>query len=116
MVFLTRTLFEIILFSLRCSVIRQKHISRIATYIYHGAYQLKMAFGLENISFTDEVKITNKANNLSEIFCGFLKTVVCKKFNSSTHKIASQLFSKRWVLQSRIKKKQDKNKTKRKSS
>lgn len=48
-----------------------------------------MAFGLVYISLADEIKFTNKANNFSEIFSGFLKTVVYKKFSSNTHKIVS---------------------------
>ena len=71
---------------------------------YHGTYQLKMAFGLVCISLADEIEFTNKTNNFSEIFSGFLKTAVSIKFNSSTHKVVSKLISKCWVLQSTLKK------------
>lgn len=61
---------------------------------YHGAYQLNMVFGLVYVSLADEIKFTNKSNNFSEIFSGFLKTAVSKKINSSTHKVVSKLISK----------------------
>ena len=88
-------------------------ISDIATYSscqspthfmnsYHGAYQLNMVFGLVYESLADEIKFT-KTNNFSEIFSGFLKTAVRKKFNSSTHEVVSKFLSKCWVLQSTLK-------------
>ena len=73
-------------------------------YSYHGAYQPNMVFGLVYESLADESKFT-KTNNFREIFSGFLKTAICKKFYSSAHEVVSKLNSKCWVLQSTLKKK-----------
>ena len=69
-----------------------------------NTYQLNMAFGLVYIGIADETKFTNNANNFSEIFSRFLKTVVCKMFSSFADKIVSKFISKCWVLKNTFKK------------